>query len=94
MTKAEMISTIQLAEATAWLQLAEYNHEYAPTQEGQDAVFNWRLSDEEYNKKCAIWCALSDLLRSCDIHHGYDELQEKAMELNHDTYIRAKERRF
>lgn len=89
MTKANMIERIRLAEGRAWLALAAYDNAHAPVNGGYAAQMEFDRTDVEHLKLVSSWYALNQLMEDLSVESILDdEMHEKALDLNHDLFIR------
>lgn len=89
MTKQKMIEEIQAKEAALWLELAVYDHAFAPVNCTAEEQIDWDCSDEGHLTRSHAWNAVNDLMETLGIKHDYD-LPESAQahELRNDLFRR------
>lgn len=89
MTKQNMITDIQAKEAALWLELAIYDHRYAPVGCSKEAEIAWEMSDPGHLKKLYAWSAVNGLMESLGIDAGRDSSDyETAYMLRDDLWTR------
>ena len=89
MTKQKMIAEIQAKEAALWLDLAAYDHEFAPVDGDRSNEIFWDCNDEGHLTRLHAWCAVHDLMESLGIEDEFDnDDRAEASELRSDLFRR------